>query len=575
MSSTTSQPFQLIQVGDIQLRHRIVLPGLTRLKSGEKSHVPNVKLMKEYYSQRASQYGTLLISEAPLIAGLSPHAPGFYTQEQLDAWKELWALGRAADIKSLLEEDASDLLPYVSALDVRLTGKEEAPRPLSIPEIEEYIALFAQAAINATQKAGFDGIEIHGANGYLIDQFLQDKTNRRTDKYGVSPENRCRFALEIVEAVVRAVGAARTGIRLSPWNEFLDLDARGFLPQNDPLMPSDRILERLKYTADDVKGSQDLVLLVPKKEDGELDIMDYDGPKPTVFSDSTWRQLSTSLSATVPISASSKLSSRRSRRRGRGRLDVQRIQQVLHLLIRVSHPHRALSGARPLHDIRNARQPSGVGAQMKNILTSRTVADVDENDIEMPEDDGYDNLGNLEYFWFKLLSAEDMSEDEIVREGVVRKGKTISFCACRPSEPLASFPAGQSDTLFSKLPFDVLDYLCVTYLSIREASSLLCLNRSLRAALIPFVNTFAHKAIARHHPYWLPIVAPCLRGDEEQLRWERMWAGLGGEVPWAPYARECAKSPGMRNRQRIWGMAERFRNRVKEKGWLDGRTSIW
>ncbi|KAF9015784.1 FMN-linked oxidoreductase [Hymenopellis radicata] len=239
MSSTTSQLFQPIRVGDIQLRHRIVLPGLTRLKSGEKSHVPNVKLMKEYYSQRASQYGTLLISEATLIArkaGLSPHAPGFYTQEQLDAWKEitdavhakrsfhfgqLWALGRAADIKSLREEDPSDPLPYVSASDVQLTGKEEAPRPLSIPEIEEYIALFAQAAINATQKAGFDGVEIHGANGYLIDQFLQDKTNRRTDRYGGSPENRCRFALEIVEAVVRAVGAARTGIRLSPWNEFL------------------------------------------------------------------------------------------------------------------------------------------------------------------------------------------------------------------------------------------------------------------------------------------------------------------------------------------------------------------
>ncbi len=92
MSSTTSQLFQPIQVGDVQLRHRIVLPGLTRLKSGEKNHVPNVKLMKEYYSQRGSQHGTLLISEATLIArkaGLSPHVPGFYAQEQLDAWKEV------------------------------------------------------------------------------------------------------------------------------------------------------------------------------------------------------------------------------------------------------------------------------------------------------------------------------------------------------------------------------------------------------------------------------------------------------------------------------------------------------
>ncbi len=129
-------------------------------------------------------------------------------------------------------------------------------------------------------------------------------------------------------------------------------------------------------------------------------------------------------------------------------------------------------------------------------------------------------------------------------------------------------------TSFSKLSFDVLNYLCVTYLSIRDAASLLTLNRSLRAALLPFIDTFAQKAIARRHPYWLPIVAPCLRGDEEQLRWEEMWAASEGVVPWAPYARECAKSPGMRNRERIWGMAERFRDLVKEQRWIDGRTPV-
>ncbi|KAF9022158.1 hypothetical protein BDZ89DRAFT_1163394 [Hymenopellis radicata] len=205
------------------------------------------------------------------------------------------------------------------------------------------------------------------------------------------------------------------------------------------------------------------------------------------------------------------------------------------------------------------------------------VADVDENELENPEDDGYLDLGRWEYFWLQLLCAEGRSEDEIIREAWFGQGRLYHFARADlfpKSEPLASFPAGQSDTLFSKLPFDVLDYLCVSYLSIREACSLLCLNRSLRAALLPFVNFFAQKAIARRHPYWLPIVASCLRGDEEQLRWEQMWEGLGGEIPWAPYARECTKSPGMRNRQRIWWMAERFRNQVKEKGWLDGRTSI-
>jgi NADPH2 dehydrogenase len=130
---------------------------------------------------------------------------------------QLWALGRAAHPSQLVSEDPS--LPYVSASDVPLGGRTDGilPRPLSVPEIKEYIELYATAASNAVHRAGFDGVEVHGANGYLVDQFLQDVTNVRTDEYGGSPENRTRFAVEIVDAVVRRVGESKTGIRLSPF----------------------------------------------------------------------------------------------------------------------------------------------------------------------------------------------------------------------------------------------------------------------------------------------------------------------------------------------------------------------
>ncbi len=94
------------------------------------------------------------------------------------------------------------------------------PRELTIPEIKEYVQLYATAASNAVHQAGFDGVEVHGANGYFIDQFTQDTCNKRTDEYGGSVENRCRFALEVVEAVTNAVGVTRTGIRLSPWSRW-------------------------------------------------------------------------------------------------------------------------------------------------------------------------------------------------------------------------------------------------------------------------------------------------------------------------------------------------------------------
>ncbi|KAJ7131420.1 hypothetical protein C8R44DRAFT_699213 [Mycena epipterygia] len=237
---TPSKLFQPIQLGDVLLKHRIVMAPLTRFRA-DGQHVP-LPHVREYYEQRASVPGTLLITEATYIAaraGGYDHVPGIWSEEQIAAWKQitdavhakgsfiylqLWALGRAARPAQLKAEDPS--LPFVSASDIPLSERpasDIAPRPLTVAEIQEYTKLYATAASNAVHKAGFDGVEVHNANGYLLDQFLQDVSNIRTDDYGGSPENRSRFTLEVVDAVVAAVGPKKTGIRISPWNTVQDM----------------------------------------------------------------------------------------------------------------------------------------------------------------------------------------------------------------------------------------------------------------------------------------------------------------------------------------------------------------
>lgn len=148
------------------------------------------------------------------------HAKGSYI------YLQLWALGRSAPPKALAEEletTPGSPSPYVGASSIPLSTRpatDPLPRPLTEIEIAEYVELYAQAAENAVKFAGFDGVEIHGANGYLIDQFLQDVSNNRTDGYGGSVKNRTRFALEVIDAVVQRVGASKTALRLSPWNPY-------------------------------------------------------------------------------------------------------------------------------------------------------------------------------------------------------------------------------------------------------------------------------------------------------------------------------------------------------------------
>ncbi|PSR72861.1 hypothetical protein PHLCEN_2v11274 [Hermanssonia centrifuga] len=237
MSATTSKLFTPIKVGTSLLGHRAVLAPLTRYRANS-AHVHG-DLAVEHYEQRGSTPGTLLITEATFIAQRASgyaHVPGIWTDDQVAAWKrvtdavhkkgsyiyiQLWAIGRAADPKVLKEEDPD--LPYVSASDVQLTGKPFPPRPLTVAEIKEYVQLFATAASNAVHRAGFDGIELHNANGYLPDQFLQNVTNKRIDEYGGSIENRSRFTLEILEAISKEIGQERTAIRLSPWGRFQEM----------------------------------------------------------------------------------------------------------------------------------------------------------------------------------------------------------------------------------------------------------------------------------------------------------------------------------------------------------------
>ncbi|CAE6339894.1 unnamed protein product, partial [Rhizoctonia solani] len=233
-TAASNKLFAPLQVGDVTLAHRVVMAPLTRFRADD-NHV-HTDLALQYYSQRAEAPGTLLITEATFIspeAGGYDHVPGIWSDEQIAAWKkarcrhfiffptmdwilQLWALGRAADPKVLAREG----LPFVSSSATPMEDGAPVPRELSKDEIKRYVDTYVQAAKNAVLKAGFDGVEIHSANGYLLDQFLQDVCNKRTDEYGGSIENRARFTLEVADAVTAAVGAKRTGIRFSPWGKF-------------------------------------------------------------------------------------------------------------------------------------------------------------------------------------------------------------------------------------------------------------------------------------------------------------------------------------------------------------------
>lgn len=216
---------------------------LTRFRASDEHAI--LPIAQDYYEQRASVPGTFIISEATLISKKAsgyPNVPGIWDHEQIDAWKavtdrvhkkgsyiylQLWALGRVASPETKKSEGTGDV---VSSSPTPYQDGAPVPRELKEEEIQEYIQDYASAAKAAIQ-AGFDGVEIHGANGYLIDQFTQDTCNKRTDKWGGSIENRARFAIEVTRAVVNAVGAEKTGIRLSPFSTFQGMKMADPIPQ--------------------------------------------------------------------------------------------------------------------------------------------------------------------------------------------------------------------------------------------------------------------------------------------------------------------------------------------------------
>ncbi|KAK5046429.1 hypothetical protein LTR84_008232 [Exophiala bonariae] len=238
-----SKLFQPLKLGRQTLHNRVALAPMTRFRASD-SHVPLLPMVSTYYTQRASEPGTLLITEGTFIsprAGGYANVPGIYNDEQIAAWRtvtdsvhaqgsfiflQLWALGRTAGVDKL-KADGFDL---TSSSAVPMSPKAAVPREMTLDEIKGFTEDYAQAARNAI-AAGFDGVEIHGANGYLVDQFIQDKVNQRTDGYGGSIEKRSRFAIEVASAIVDAVGADRVGIRLSPFSDFQGMKMDDPIPQ--------------------------------------------------------------------------------------------------------------------------------------------------------------------------------------------------------------------------------------------------------------------------------------------------------------------------------------------------------
>ncbi len=232
--------FSPIKVGPYTLANRIVMAPMTRCRADE-GNVPSERAPL-YYSQRAS--AGLIITEATQVTPMGvgyPNTPGIHSSAQVEGWKpvieavhragsriflQLWHVGRISH-PSFLPDRAQPVAPSAIAAKGQHYTPEgmqpfPVPRALDLGEIPGIVEDFRKGAQNA-KDAGFDGVEIHGANGYLIDQFLRDGTNQRTDDYGGTPENRIRFLIEVTQAVVDVWGADRVGVRLSPDGTFNDM----------------------------------------------------------------------------------------------------------------------------------------------------------------------------------------------------------------------------------------------------------------------------------------------------------------------------------------------------------------
>jgi N-ethylmaleimide reductase len=233
-ATAEAELFQPFVLGDLPLRNRVVMAPLTRNRAGGGGEAPNA-LMAEYYRQRAG--AGLIVSEASQISQQGQgyiFTPGIYSDEQVHGWRlvtdavhqaggkifiQLWHVGRVSHV-SLQPGGGAPVAPSAIRANTKTfveTGfvDTSTPRALELGEIPGIVADYARAAANA-QAAGFDGVEIHAANGYLLDQFQKDGSNHRTDAYGGTIENRCRLTLEVVDAIAKILPPGKIGIRLSP-----------------------------------------------------------------------------------------------------------------------------------------------------------------------------------------------------------------------------------------------------------------------------------------------------------------------------------------------------------------------
>ncbi|KPC33201.1 NADHflavin oxidoreductase/NADH oxidase family protein [Pseudomonas syringae pv. cilantro] len=225
--------FESFELGQLTLANRVVMAPLTRNRAG--AGLAPTDLTATYYAQRAS--AGLIITEATQISAQAQgyqDTPGLYTSEQIAAWRkvtdavhakggrifvQLWHVGRVSHV-DLQPDGAAPVAPSAIRAQTKTFVNNSfadvsEPRALELEELPGIVNDFRQSAANA-MAAGFDGVEIHGANGYLLDQFIKDNANQRTDAYGGSIENRARLLLEVVTAVKKEIGAHRTGVRISP-----------------------------------------------------------------------------------------------------------------------------------------------------------------------------------------------------------------------------------------------------------------------------------------------------------------------------------------------------------------------
>jgi len=244
--------FSPLKVGPYQLEHRLMMAPLTRMRAAKPSLAPR-PLNADYYAQRTTPGGLIIAEASPVLAtGFgNPGVPGIYSEPQIEGWRavvdavhakggviflQLWHVGRVSH-SSFQPGGALPVAPSAVAISAEYKtmtadGKAaayETPRALETGEVAGIVEAFQQAARNA-KAAGFDGVEIHGANGYLIEQFLQSRSNLRTDQYGGGIRNRVRFLMEVTQAVIEVWGADRVGVRLSPYGVANDSGAADPMP---------------------------------------------------------------------------------------------------------------------------------------------------------------------------------------------------------------------------------------------------------------------------------------------------------------------------------------------------------